>query len=184
MKIQLNFFLSLIYIMDYHKKYLKYKKKYENILQQYGGGDILEPGQLEISDPNQLDKLDNVSVLPMGYHTYYQGKDLYPEVKQSNRGSIQTFPNFDALKSQKSIGHSYTKIPNYEMTGPHISTSKYTSDKDCAATCSKSSLCNSFNVSKSGKNKLCVFHSNSSRFVPDNIHNSNSANYFEKTFHY
>ena len=170
--------------MDYHKKYLKYKEKYENLLQQSGGGDRLEPGQFEISDPKQLDKLDNVSVVPLGYHTYYQGKELYPEVKQSDKGSIQTFPNFGALKSQRSIGHSYTKISNSEMTGPPIYTSKYKSDKDCAATCSNSAFCNSFNVSKSGKNIQCVFHSNSSRFVPDNIHKNNSSNYFEKTFNY
>jgi hypothetical protein len=169
--------------MSYEQKYLKYKEKYENLLQQTGGrGYKLEPGQFEISDPNIFGQLENVDVIPMGYHTYYEGKDLYPEVKQTNGVRFYTQPYLDGYQPKRRHSHSYTKIKNAEMTGPPIAVRKYTSDKDCAETCSKSATCQSFNISKKGKTKQCVLHSNSSRFIADNIHNSENSDYYEKTF--
>ena len=171
--------------MDYHKKYLKYKEKYENLIQQTGGrGYEIKPGQFEINDPNILDQLENVSVLPMGYHTYYEGKEMFPEVKQPDGVSFQTYPYFNTSPRPKNNYHSYTKIDDAEMTGPPIAVRKYKSDKDCAEICSKSATCQSFNVTKKnkGKGKQCVFHSNSTRFVPDNIHKSKGTTYYQKTF--
>ena len=172
--------------MSYEQKYLKYKEKYENLLLQTGGGDYqVKEGQLEINDPRILDQLENVSVLPMGYHTFYDGKDLMPEVKQSEHGvRLQTYPNFNSGSSGRSHSHSYTKLSDVAMTGRPLAVKKYKSDKACAETCSKSATCQSFNVSKKGKKKQCEFHSNSSRFVRDNIHNSEDSDYFEKTFNY
>jgi hypothetical protein len=169
--------------MNYYQKYLKYKQKYESLIQQ-SGGEYLKPGEYLISDPEQLDKLENVSTLPMGYHTFYEGKEQFPTLKHTDGVRISTYPNFDGVKTSRSSGHSYTKIKDAEMTGAPITTRKYKSDKQCAETCSKSIFCNSFNVSKSGKQKVCEFHSNSSRFIPDNIHENKGANYFEKIYHY
>jgi hypothetical protein len=170
--------------MSYYHKYLKYKQKYESLIQQSGGAEQLSDGVFEISDPDELDKLDNVSTLPMGYHTFHQGKDYYPPIKQSEGLSIQTYPNFKSINKKINTGHTYTKIEGVEMTGPHISKSNYKSDKKCAEQCSKSLFCNSFNVVKSGKKKKkeCIYHSNSSRFVADNIHENEKSNYFEKKF--
>tara|TARA_A100001015_G_scaffold158015_1_gene175360 strand:+ start:680 stop:1195 length:516 start_codon:yes stop_codon:yes gene_type:complete len=171
--------------MNYYQKYLKYKEKYENLLQQTGGSNYqVKEGQFEISDPRIMDQLENVSILPMGYHTFYEGKDMYPELKQPEGVSVHTYPYFEAGLHRRSAGHTYTKISDAEMTGQPISVKKYKSDKDCADSCSNNRQCQSFNVSKKGKSKQCVFHSNSSRFVPDNIHKSKGSNYFEKTHHY
>jgi len=171
--------------MSYYHKYLKYKQKYESLLQQTGAGDYnINEGQFEIDDPRILDQLENVSILPMGHHTYYEGKNNYPEMKQPSGVSVHTYPYFNSSKPKKSFGHAYTKIYDNEMTGQPLTAIKYKSDKDCAETCSKNASCQSFNVSKKNKSKQCVFHSNSSRFVPDNIHNSKGSNYFEKTYYY
>jgi hypothetical protein len=171
--------------MNYYQKYLKYKEKYENLLQQTGGSNYqVEEGEFEINDPRIMDQLENVSILPMGYHTFYEGKNLYPEIKQSNTVSVQTFPYYNTSQSNRRNTHSYTKISDAEMTGQPISLKNYKSDKDCAETCSNNRNCQSFNISKKGKKKQCEFHSNSSRFVPDNIHNSEGSNYFEKTYNY
>ena len=168
--------------MDYQSKYLKYQNKFLSLLNKNGGAEALKPGEFLVNDPRQLNQLENVSVLPMGHHTYYEGKDVYPTVHQSNGVSVQTYPDFSALKSNKTHSQSYTKISDAEMTGSYLSKSKYKSDKECAETCSKSVFCNSFNIKKNGKNKVCEYHSNSSRFVPDNIHVNKGSEYYEKIY--
>lgn len=169
--------------MSYQQKYLKYKEKYENLLQQSGGSDYkLKPGQIEISDPTILGQIENIDVLPMGHHTYYEGKNMYPSIEQTDNVRIETYPYYEALKARRDNSLTYTKYDNSEMTGPPIAVKKYKSDKDCAEDCSKTPFCQSFNVTKNGKKKNCVLHSNSSRFVPDNIHQNNDSIYYEKTF--
>lgn len=167
--------------MDYYQKYLKYKNKYNQLLQQYGGYDInLNNNTYYTNDYNNI---ENVSTFPLGHHVFSEGGvDERGIIKESDHRQIQTYPDFDHLIKPKTIYNSYTKFPNYETKGSYLNQYKDIKDKQCAERCTNNRNCNSFNYIKNKKKNenLCHHSVNNTQFLPDVITNNDESDFYQK----
>ena len=182
--------------MDYREKYLKYKKKYQNLVTQYGGFDITyseNVGSDMINDLTYMERnglynttdysnLENVLSFPMGHHTFTDfNDDRSSIIKHTDNITLKTYPNFDHLTKPKSLNINYNKIPNYSTQGTFLNQYDNIAEEECANKCSEDRYCNSFNMVKHKKNKpICQHSVNNLYFTPQIIKEDKNSDFYHK----
>ena len=188
--------------MSYREKYLKYKKKYNDLVKQSGGFDITyseNVGSDMINDLSYMERnglyyttdysnLENVVSFPMGHHTFTDFKDDRSSIiRDTNDITVRTYPNFNQLIKPKNLNISYNKIPNVSTQGTFLNQYDNITEEQCASKCSEDRYCNSFNMVKNKKSKkdkknqkTCQHSVNNHYFVPQIIKEDKNSDYYNK----